>query len=114
MGVHSFARPTIDADVSYEDGSLVVTTAFDAKKLLADHATDLSSCMFDTRTGRLLLLSQESDVVLDVTTDGTVLGTLDIDETGMSKPEGLTLMDDGDMIVAGEPNQWVRYEYGGQ
>ena len=112
MGVQSFARPATDADVSYEDGGLVVTEAFDADKLLAQYASDLASCAFDARTGRLLLLSQESDVVLDVGTDGALFGTLDIDEAPLTKPEGLTLMTEGDLILVGEPNQWVRYEYG--
>ena len=112
MAVWTFARPTTDEDVSYEDGSLTVSEAFDADALLASHARDLASCMFDPRTRRLLLLSQQSDVVLDVATDGTVFGTLDIDETGLSKPEGLTLTTSGDMVIAGEPNQWARYAYG--
>ena len=41
-----------------------------------------------------------------------LFGPLDITETSLSKPEGLTLMDDGDMIIVGEPNQWVRYAIG--
>ncbi len=112
MGVQTFARPKTDADVSYDDGSLVVSEAFDADKLLANYATDISSCMFDERAGRLLLLSHESDVVMDVATDGTVYDTLEIDKSGLSKPEGLTLTTEGDMVVVGEPDEWALYAYG--
>ena len=114
MGVQTFTRPTTDADATYEDGSLVVSEAFDAATLLAGYVTDLSSCMFDPRTGRLLMLSQESDYVLDVATDGTVFGTLDVDDAGLSKPEGLTLTTDGGMVIVGEPNQWASYAYSGE
>ncbi len=111
MEVFSFPRPKGDEDASYEDGSLAVTTAFDAEKLLGDHAGDLASCMFDPRTGRLLILSERSDVVLDVDLSGAVLGELDLVKAGMMKPEGITLTDDSDLTVVGEPNQWVRYAY---
>ncbi len=114
MAVYTFARPKTGEDVSYEDGSLKVSEAFDAETLLGKDAGDLASCLFDERTGRLLILSERSDLVLDVATDGTLFGTLDLDGSSMSKPEGITLLDDGDMVVVGEPNQWVRYEYGGR
>jgi uncharacterized protein YjiK len=112
--VWTFARPTTDIDVSYEDGSLAVTEAFDAEALLAEHAGDLASCMFDPRTGRLLILSQQSEVALDVDLDGTLVGSMSVTGSGLLKPEGLTLIDDGDLVVVGEPNQWARYDYGGR
>ncbi len=114
MAVWTFARPTTDIDVSYEDGSLAVTEAFDAEALLAEHAGDLASCMFDPRTGRLLILSQQSEVALDVDLDGTLVGSMSVTGSGLLKPEGLTLIDDGDLVVVGEPNQWARYDYGGR
>jgi uncharacterized protein YjiK len=113
MAVWSFDRPVTDADVSYDDGSLVVTEAFDADTELAALAGDLASCMFDARTGRLLLLSQQSERVLDVAPDGAVFGVLEVVGAGLSKPEGVTLTFDGDMIIVGEPDQWARYGYEG-
>ncbi|MFH1467114.1 MAG: SdiA-regulated domain-containing protein [Pseudomonadota bacterium] len=113
MEVYTFERPATDADASYEDGSLAVSVAFDAETLLAEHAGDLASCLFDPRTGRLLILSEQSDAVLDVDPDGAVHGVLDITDTGLSKPEGITLTDRGDLLIVGEPNQWARYAYEG-
>jgi len=111
MVVYAIRRPRSDADASYEDGGLEVAIAFDAEHALAEHAGDLAGATFDERTGRLLILSERTDTVLDVAADGTVFGTLDLSDAGLSKPEGIALTADGDLLVVGEPNQWALYGY---
>jgi uncharacterized protein YjiK len=113
--VWTFARPARGSDLTYEDGGLVVTEAFDAEGLLGGYASDISSCMYDHRSDRLLVLSHESGQVVDVGLDGTVYGTLpvELDLKGSDKPEALTMVDDADLVIGGEPNQLRVYEYSG-
>ncbi len=101
----TFARPAGTADVSWQT-DLVVTEAFDGQKHLGPWVDDVSSCLFDTRTGRLLVLSDETSRVLDVALDGTVVDDLwvDISHAGDDKPEGITLNTDDELVIAGEPN----------
>jgi uncharacterized protein YjiK len=112
MEVYAIRRPRTDADMTYENG-LEVTVAFDAEEALGEHAGDLAGAEFDERTGRLLILSERTDAVMDVAADGTVFGTLDLSASGLSKPEGIALTAEGDLLVVGEPNQWALYSYGG-
>ncbi len=113
--VWTFTRPARGSDLTYEDGSLVVNVAFDAEALLEDDAKDISSCMYDSRTGQLLILSHESGQVVDVGLDGTVYGTLpvELDLTSSDKAEALTMLESGDLVVGGEPNEMRVYSYTG-
>jgi len=111
MTVYTFSRPAAGVDVSYET-DLVVTEAFDAETLLGPYITDISSCLYDDRTGGLLVLSHESEVVLDVALDGTVVDSLTVEigvGGGSGKAEGITLNDDEHLVVAGEPNEYRIY-----
>ena len=108
MVIYEMVRPNHNDDVSYLDG-FVVTEPFDAQAALGASITDIASCYFDSRTGRLLVLSEESARVLDVGLDGTIHGTLDI--SGAPQFEGLTLISSGDLVMSSEPN-WLRvYAY---
>jgi uncharacterized protein YjiK len=109
MAVHRFARPADSADASYDDG-LVVTEPFDAEEALGGRITDISSCRYDARVDRLLILSHESAVVLEVEQDGSIVAELSV---AMSKPEGITVNDDADMLIVGEPNDYRLYTYSG-
>lgn len=110
MAISQFSRPSDTDDHDYT-GDLVVTEPFDAEAALGDSITDISSCMFDPDTGRLLVLSHEAAAVLDVDLDGTILGELEVRiiPSGTNKPEGITLNDDDELMVAGEPNNYRIY-----
>ncbi len=108
MIVYEFTRPTDTADTSYLD-SLVVTQPFDAQAALSGHITDISSCMFDARTGRLLILSEQSSRVLDVDLSGNVHGELAL--AGAPQFEGLTLDDVGNLVITSEPNRIGVYSF---
>lgn len=109
MTIYTFARPAGTADASYEDG-LVVTEPFDAEDALGDRIGDISSCRYDARSERLMVLSHEDAVVLDVDASGNIIAEL---EVTMSKPEGVTVTDSQDMTIVGEPNDYRVYTYTG-
>ncbi len=110
MIVYAFMRPPAGMDVSYDSG-FVVTQPFDADARLGSTITDISSCLFDTRTQRLLILSQESSRLLDVDFDGTVIASYDVD--GAPQFEGVTLIAARDMLLSSEPNRIRQYTYRG-
>jgi len=105
MTVYRFVRPAWGSDASYTE-DLDVVEPFDAQTQFAAAIDDISSCIYDPRTERLLVLSHESQRILDVDLDGTIVGYLDIasESTSLTKPEGLALNDDGDLLIVGEPN----------
>ncbi len=114
MRVLSFARPDAGSDHHYEDG-LSVTEVFDAETLLGDTITDISSCIYDPRTSRLLLASHESSKIIDVDpADGSVQGSLEVEittDSGSDKVEGITIGPEDGMLVVGEPNEARLYAY---
>ena len=67
---------------------------------------DLSDVRFDAFSGHLFIVSQESRAAVEVTMDGTRVGTLDL---ALSRPEGIELSDDGrTLYVVGEDNEYMR------
>ena len=111
MIVYTFARPKGSDDVSWE-ADLVVTEPFDAEDALYPDVTDVSSCIYDPRTGHLLVLSHESSVVLEVDpANGDIWGALHVDLSygGADKPEGITFDDAYHLLLVGEPNLYRRY-----
>ncbi len=78
-------------------------------------ATDLSDIHFDAETGHLLLLSDESHLVMELTDSGRMLSyrsfnrfTSDVQHTA-PHPEGVTLDNDGALYVVSEPNLFYRF-----
>ncbi len=108
MIVYEMQRPNGSAPVSYQDG-YAVSRPFDAEAALGGLITDMSSCYFDPRTGRLLIMSEQSARILDVGLDGTVHGQLDLD--GLPQYEGMTLDAAGNLVVTSEPNLLQTYLY---
>ena len=67
---------------------------------------DLSGLHFNSITNTLLILSHESDELLEVSPTGTLLSSISL--TGpnqMSQPEGVTMGDDGRLYVVGEADE---------
>ena len=110
LAVQAFSRPKGTEDATWEKG-LTVTEPFDAEDLLGDLIGDISSCAFHADTGRLLILSHEDRVLLDVGLDGTVHGQLEVSlsAAGSSKPEGFAFDDDGRLLIVGEPDAYAFY-----
>lgn len=71
---------------------------------------DLSGVCFDPRTGNLLLLSDESRLVVECTLDGKEVGRLSLAagsaglDHDVGQPEGIALDDQGRLYIANEPN----------
>ncbi len=109
MQVLSFARPAGTDDVTFADGSLMVTEALSFAQLssiLGDGA-DLSSCYFDELTGRLLLMSHLAHNISDIDLSGNLFGQLNLPEIQV---EGFTFNQDySQLIVVAEPNNHQIY-----
>ncbi len=67
---------------------------------------DLSAIHFHTPTGHLVLISHESRVALECTTEGKVISTLRL---GLAKAEGVTMDAEGVLYVCGEPSVLQAY-----
>lgn len=78
-------------------------------------ATDLSDIHYDAETGHLILLSDESHLVMELSDSGKMLSyrsfnrfTSDLQHTA-PHPEGVTLDDDGTLYVVSEPNLFYSF-----
>lgn len=94
-----FQRPSDSANVTISP-----EIPFDAQSL---PASDLSAVHFDSRTGNVLILSDESHKVMEVTQDGTVLSQLSLADS--SQHEGLALDSSFEMLITSEPDRYRRY-----
>lgn len=77
---------------------------------------DLSSLSLHEPTGHLLLLSDESAVVVEYAADGTPLELLPLWrgmhglKRSVPQPEGLAMGDDGSLYILSEPNLFYRFD----
>ena len=112
MIIYTFLRPASSEDASYLD-TLSVTEPFDASAAFATAITDISSCYYDARTERLLVLSHESLKILDVELDGSIVAEMAVSISG-NKPEGITLHENQDLAMVGEGNDYRIYTWAGE
>ncbi len=71
---------------------------------------DLSGLHFNSVTNTLLIISHESDELLEVSPTGTLLSSISL--TGpnqMNQPEGVTMGDDGRLYIVGEADELAIY-----
>lgn len=79
-------------------------------------ATDISDLHFDESTGHLLVLSDESKLIIELSESGdvvssrTLLGGISDLKESAKQPEGLTIDDQGDLYVVSEPNFFYRFQ----
>lgn len=79
-------------------------------------ATDLSSVHYDERTGHLVLLSDESQLLIELDTEGQLVSfrSLLSGFAGLAdsvpQAEGVTFDDRGNLYLASEPNLFYRLE----
>jgi len=77
---------------------------------------DLSSLLFDPRSGHLVLLSDESKALLELSEEGQMVGfrSLLYGFAGLShsvpQAEGVTLDSQGNLYVVSEPNLFYRFQ----
>ena len=85
-----------------------ISDAFDAQAVLSPWVDDLAGVHFAPRSRTLLLVSQESKKVLQVTTDGELIGQPLV--IGGTQPEGIVLAEDEQTLyVISEPNELLAY-----
>ncbi|NRA01746.1 MAG: SdiA-regulated domain-containing protein [Myxococcales bacterium] len=120
--IYRFDRPADGANASVADGSLRVQEPFDAEEVFSGIAEDLSGCAYDPRSGRLLVLSHLSSVLVDVSTEGEVVRVLRLPgvlRRGAVQYEGITLGPGGKLFLVSESALFQRasraliYEYTG-
>ena len=93
------------------DGSLEVREPWDAEIAFAAIATDLAGMTFDGSSETLLVLSQESSVLMRVEPDtGALLEFLSL--SGSNSYEGVTLFEDCRLAVMAEPDYVELYAAG--
>jgi len=79
-------------------------------------ATDLSSVVFDNKSGHLLLLSDESKLIIEMTGQGKIVSFRSLAagfaglEKSIPQAEGLTIDDAGNIFIVSEPNLFYRFE----
>ena len=109
--IYRFDRPADDANASFADGSLRVEEPFDAEAVFAGIADDLSGCAYDPRSGRLLVLSHRSSVLVDVSPRGEVVRVLRLPGAfwrGAAQYEGITLGPAAELFLVSEPALFQR------
>ncbi len=78
--------------------------------------SDLSGVHFDARTGHLLILSQESQTIVETTLDGKEVSRLKLTpgNAGLTQPlpqpEGICLDDEGNLYICSEPNTFYVFK----
>ena len=90
---------------------LAIDEPFDAEAALEGIAEDLSGCAHDPRTGRLLVVSERSSVLLDVRLDGTVVRRLRLPGVlrgGAAQYEGVALGPGAALYLVSEPASYQR------
>ena len=78
-------------------------------------ATDLSSATFDQNSGHLILLSEESKLLIEMTVEGKIISFRSLVRgfAGLQKSipqaEGVSIDTDGHLYVVSEPNLFYRF-----
>ncbi len=109
MQVLAFSRPMNNDDATYSDGSLIVTEVLSSAQLntILGAFADLSSCYFNQKTGRLLLMSDTAHNLSDVDLSGNLIDQIDLPD---QQVEGFTFNASFDkLIIVSEPNDYQIY-----
>lgn len=107
--VHGFPRLTPQQPMAV---SVQEDKARDARLFV----TDLSSLTFDARSGHLLVLSEQSNLLLELDGNGLPLSSLSLLagqhglQASVPQAEGVTLDDQGVLYMVSEPNLFYRFD----
>jgi|TARA_B110000438_G_scaffold164212_1_gene157144 uncharacterized protein YjiK len=105
MVFYQFQRPSGTSDTT-----IIPNIPFDAENEFEGIMEDLSSIVFDYRTGRVLILSDQTKRLIDVDQNsGDIIGAMSI--YNMEQPEGVSFNNGYDILVVGEPNYYTQYTY---
>ncbi|WP_313518369.1 SdiA-regulated domain-containing protein [Pseudomonas sp.] len=96
--------------------SIAVHVLEDRKRDAGLFVRDLSSLEYDRKTGHLLVLSDESRMILELDVEGRPISSLSLraGQNGLvdsiPQPEGLAMDEKGALYIVSEPNLFYRFE----
>ena len=84
----------------------IMSDPFDAGNLNSLALGDLAGLHFNTATNSLLILSEQSDRLVEVSPAGALLSSISLTgENQLNQPEGVTMGSDGTIYIVGEPDE---------
>ncbi|CAM3702369.1 SdiA-regulated domain-containing protein [Parendozoicomonas haliclonae] len=97
--------------ISESRNNLEVSQDEGLNKAVARDNQDLSGLHLDSRSGNLLVLSDQSSLLSEITMDGDIISSIDLGwlpGTGITQAEGVAMDDKGDIYIVEEPNRLYR------
>jgi uncharacterized protein YjiK len=97
-------------------GAVAISVKEDPARDRSLFVRDLSSLQFDPRTGHLLVVSDESRLILALGRDGQPVGSLSLAagaaglQRQVPQAEGIAMDADGALYIVSEPNLFYRFE----
>lgn len=97
-------------------GPVAVSIAENPERDRAMFVKDLSSLQFDPRTGHLMVVSDESRVLVELNTDGKPVASLSLVagaaglKRNVPQAEGIAMDAEGTLYIVSEPNLFYRFE----
>lgn len=103
MEIYNFNLPSTDNDTL-----IIPSIPFNAELELSDEIDDISALLFDERTDRLIVLSEDSNKILDIDpSSGEIKSVFELEEN--NQYEGISFYNQYyNLIIAGEPNFYLR------
>lgn len=98
------------------DGPVAIGVSENRQRDRAMFVKDLSSLQFDPRSGHLLIVSDESRVVVELDPEGKPVASLSLVggaaglEHSVPQPEGVAMDTAGNLFMVSEPNLFYRFE----
>ncbi len=110
--INGFTNKGVDANIQ-------IDLAEDINTAVSWDNSDLSGLHFDNRSGNLLVLSDQSALLTEMSLDGEVVSSLGLGlissvPGGIRQPEGVTMDDEGNVYIVSEPNLLYRFTPGEQ
>ena len=103
MAIYRFQLPSSLNDVTIEP-----EIPFNAQSNFSGTLDDISAILFDERIQRLLVLSEDSNKIIDVEPeDGAIKGSYDLEYD--HQYEGISFLDKNyNLVIVGEPNFYLK------
>lgn len=103
--LYSVPYPVTSSDL-LKSSQVKFSEPFNTDKLMKHIMSDLSGCTFNDKYNHLLVLSHESSKLMELTTFGMVVSTLNIPAVA-SQYEGVTIDAENRLVLVSEPNSVV-------
>ena len=103
MEIYRFQLPINNNDLTIEP-----EIPFNAQSIFFNSIDDISAILFDDRIQRLLVLSEDSNKIIDVEPEnGIIKGSYDLEED--HQYEGISFLDKNyNLVIVGEPNFYLK------